>query len=63
MTGRHDYPQFVDAKPAPLEQTVCSLCGGTGWRDSHVDELGGHGSRCIWCSGNGYYWAEVSDAS
>ena len=63
MTGRHDYPELADAKPAPVEQVRCRYCGGSGWHETHVDELGGHGWRCWNCGGSGWIWVEASDAS
>lgn len=58
----HDYPELAELKPAPVVQVQCPVCGGTGWRDTRVDELGGHGARCVWCSGQGFYWTEVDHA-
>jgi alpha-D-ribose 1-methylphosphonate 5-phosphate C-P lyase len=54
----HDYPELLDV--APSVQTPCTLCGGTGWRESHIDEVTGlgHGSKCVFCSGLGYVWTE-----
>ena len=55
-----DYPELAAVEPpVPLMQASCSLCGGTGWRETHVDELGGHGDRCVYCAGRGYVWVEV----
>jgi hypothetical protein len=61
MTGRHDYPDLLNVKPAV--QCVCSLCAGTGWRETHIDEVTGigHGSKCVFCSGLGYVWTEATD--
>ena len=54
----HDYPELLDT--TPTVQTPCTLCGGTGWRESHIDEVTGlgHGSKCVFCSGLGYVWTE-----
>jgi alpha-D-ribose 1-methylphosphonate 5-phosphate C-P lyase len=59
----HDYPELLDV--APSVQTPCTLCGGTGWRESHIDEVTGlgHGSKCIFCSGLGYVWTEGESLS
>ena len=59
---RHDYPELVGLKPQPVMQVQCPVCQGSGWKESHVDELGGHGARCVWCSGQGFYWTEVDHA-
>ncbi len=51
-------------KPTPVVQVRCPVCQGAGWRETHVDELGGHGYRCVWCAGQGWYWTEeVGDAA
>lgn len=57
----HDYPEIAAlTPPAPVEQSPCSLCGGTGWRETMIDELGhGHGSWCFYCAGKGFIWTEV----
>jgi hypothetical protein len=57
-TIKHDYPELLDAVPAV--QTPCTLCGGAGWRETHIDEVTGmgHGARCVFCSGLGYVWTE-----
>jgi alpha-D-ribose 1-methylphosphonate 5-phosphate C-P lyase len=54
----HDYPELLDV--APSVQTPCTLCGGTGWRETGIDEVTGlgHGSKCVFCSGLGYVWTE-----
>jgi DnaJ-class molecular chaperone len=50
----------LDVKP--VHQCVCSLCGGTGWRETYIDVTGlGHGWTCAFCSGTGHIWMEVDD--
>ena len=49
-------------KQAPLMQTICWLCGGTGWREMRIDDIGtAHGDRCGYCAGLGYVWIEMDD--
>lgn len=57
-----DYPELATAQPPAVVQTRCPVCQGSGWKETHVDELGGHGWRCVWCSGLGYYWTEIENA-
>lgn len=62
MTGRHDYPEIATAKPPQVVQTRCPVCNGSGWKETHVDDLGhGHGWKCAHCGGCGHIWVEVSD--
>lgn len=62
MTGRHDYPELAD-RPVPIEQTTCAMCGGSGWKETHLDDnLLGHGDKCWNCAGRGYVWTEVQHA-
>lgn len=60
----HDYPELAAVEPpVPLMQSSCSLCGGAGWRETRVDDLGhGHGDRCVYCAGLGYVWIEADHA-
>jgi hypothetical protein len=54
-----DYPELLAVRPQV--QVPCDLCAGTGWRETHIDEVTGlgHGARCVFCSGLGYVWQEL----
>lgn len=44
----------------PVVQVRCPVCHGTGWKETHVDDLGhGHGWKCAHCGGCGHIWVEV----
>jgi hypothetical protein len=60
MTGRHDYPELADLPVPAACKATCTLCAGTGWRETGIDEVTGigHGSKCVFCSGLGYVWTE-----
>jgi hypothetical protein len=63
MTGRHDYPELAELPVPAACKATCPLCAGTGWRETHIDEVTGigHGSKCVFCSGLGYVWTEATD--
>jgi hypothetical protein len=45
-----------------ITQEQCPMCGGTGWKESHIDDLGhGHGGWCRYCSGTGQITVERPD--
>jgi DnaJ-class molecular chaperone len=60
MTGRHDYPELADLPVPTAARVQCSHCYGSGWKETHQDEVTqlGSGWRCVFCSGTGFVWTE-----